>query len=137
VIASSSRRALDEMRRLLQVLRPDAASGELSPVPGLRGLPALAKDMQAAGLRVWLDMEGVPEDPPPVVALTAYRIVQEALTNTLRHGGAGSSADVRVRYGPDDPPESSSVDRPDRRHHDRLRRDMIHSSGVVTLRVNG
>jgi signal transduction histidine kinase len=102
VIASSSRRALDEMRRLLQVLRPDAASGELSPVPGLRDLPALAKDMEAAGLAVRLDMEGVPEDPPPAVALTAYRIVQEALTNTLRHAGAGSSADVRVRYGPDD-----------------------------------
>jgi signal transduction histidine kinase len=100
VIASSSRRALDEMRRLLQVLRPDAASGELSPLPGLRDLPALAKDMEAAGLAVRLDMEGVPEDPSPAVALTAYRIVQEALTNTLRHAGAGSSADVRVRYGP-------------------------------------
>jgi signal transduction histidine kinase len=102
VIASSSRRALDEMRRLLHVLRPDAASGELSPVPGLRDLPALAKEMEAAGLAVRLDMDGVPEDPPPAVALTAYRIVQEALTNTLRHAGAGSTADVRVRYGPHD-----------------------------------
>jgi DNA-binding NarL/FixJ family response regulator/signal transduction histidine kinase len=102
IIAASSRRGLDEMRRLLQVLRPDAASGEPSPVPGLADLPALAADMKAAGLAVRLDMEGVPEDPPPAVALTAYRIVQEALTNTLRHAGAGSSAHVRVRYGPDD-----------------------------------
>jgi signal transduction histidine kinase len=101
VIASSSRRALDELRRLLQVLRPDAAPGELSPVPGLGDLPALVKDMEAAGLAVRLDMDGVPEDPPPAVALTVYRIVQEALTNSLRHAGAGSSADVRVRYGPD------------------------------------
>ncbi len=113
VIASTSRRALDEMRRLLDVLRPDRpAAGELAPAPGLRDLPALAEEFRSAGLAVRLDVrhdagsrsgaaDGARPELPPAVDLTAYRIVQEALTNTLRHAGTGSAADVRIAYGPE------------------------------------
>jgi signal transduction histidine kinase len=93
VISETSRAALTEMRGLLGVLRSDA---DLTPSPGLGGLAELAGRASLAGVRVSLDVRGdtaVPEG----VGLSVYRIVQEAVTNTLKHAHA-STVDVRVRY---------------------------------------
>ena len=93
------RAALAELRRLLEIVRPDSAGDANAPQPGLDRLDALA---QARGRRGSGrgTREGAPVDLPPGVDLSAYRIVQEALTNTLRHAGA-TRADVTVRYGAD------------------------------------
>jgi signal transduction histidine kinase len=100
-IAATGRQALVEMRRLLGVLRGDG-NGEtapsLAPQPGLAQVPSLVEQVGRAGLRVELVVEG-PEAPLPAgVDLSAYRIVQEALTNAVKHGGPGR-AEVLVRYG--------------------------------------
>ena len=73
---------------------------QLSPRPGLADLPALAAQMQAAGLSTTLRIEGTPPPGGESLDLTAYRIVQEALTNTVKHAHA-RQADIRVCYGPD------------------------------------
>ena len=105
-IAATGRQALVEMRRLLGVLRGDGdrdgdGAPSLAPQPGLAQVPSLVEQVGRAGLRVELVVEG-PEAPLPAgVDLSAYRIVQEALTNALRHGGAGQ-ARVMVRYGEHD-----------------------------------
>jgi signal transduction histidine kinase len=76
------------MRRLLGVLRQgDEKSASLAPAPGLADVPALVRQLGQAGLAVELRLDGVPEDVPDGVDLSAYRIVQEGLTNVLRHGG--------------------------------------------------
>lgn len=94
-IERSGREALVEMRRLVGVLREDdGGGGELSPHPGLAQLPALVERIRAAGLTVDVMLEGDCSTLPPAVDLSAYRIVQEALTNTVRH--AGPEALVRV-----------------------------------------
>ncbi|HYN16668.1 MAG TPA: histidine kinase [Actinomycetes bacterium] len=101
-IAATGRQALVEMRRLLGVLRGDGDQApSLAPQPGLAEVPALVEQVGQAGLRVELVVEGTKAALPPGIDLSAYRIVQEALTNALRHGGAGS-ARVLVRYGEDD-----------------------------------
>lgn len=98
------RQALADLRRLLGVLRADEAvagdSGEAPqpPQPGLSQLDALLMPPRAAGLVVEVQVEGDPVELPAGLDLTAYRIVQEALTNTLKHSAA-SSATVRLRYG--------------------------------------
>jgi signal transduction histidine kinase len=97
-IESTGRQALTELRRLFGRVRPLDGSGELAPLPGLAGLEDLIAQVQAAGLRVDLTVEGEPQELPAGVDLSAYRIVQEALTNTLKHARA-SNASVRVRYG--------------------------------------
>jgi signal transduction histidine kinase len=103
-IAATGRQALVEMRRLLGVLRGDGdgdAAPSLAPQPGLAQVPSLVEQVGRTGLRVELVVEG-PEAPLPAgVDLSAYRIVQEALTNAMRHGGPGR-ARVLVRYGQDD-----------------------------------
>jgi signal transduction histidine kinase len=98
-IESIGREALVELRRLLGVVSPDdAADGAgFSPQPGLARLPELLEQVGAGGLRVDLTVEGRPRDLPAGVDLSAFRIVQEALTNTLKHARA-SRADVSVRY---------------------------------------
>jgi signal transduction histidine kinase len=102
-IAATGRQALVEMRRLLGVLRGDGdgdgdAAPSLAPQPGLAQVPSLVEQVGRAGLRVELVVEG-PEAPLPAgVDLSAYRIVQEALTNAVKHGGPGR-AEVLVRYG--------------------------------------
>jgi signal transduction histidine kinase len=93
------RGALTEMRRLVGMLRSDAAD-ELAPQPGLDDLPALFAQVRRAGLPVELEIEGEPRELPVGVELSAYRIVQEGLTNALKHAGE-ARASVRVRYGPD------------------------------------
>ncbi|BDZ47500.1 sensor histidine kinase [Naasia aerilata] len=91
-IATSSRQALSEMRSLLGVLRPDDAAGELAPQPGLGDIPELVAQAQRAGLRVTLTTGGPGDaaEVSEVVALTAYRVVQEALTNAVRHAAAST-----------------------------------------------
>jgi signal transduction histidine kinase len=99
-IERSSREALVEMRRLLGVLRDNDDYATLAPQPGIAQLDALAATMRAAGLPVELTIEGDHTDLPPALDLSAYRIVQEALTNTLKHAGP-ANARVRIRRHPD------------------------------------
>lgn len=87
-----------ELRRLLGVLRADDPAPQLGPQPGMSRLPSLVQEIRAAGLPVELQVDGEPVPLPPGVDLSAYRIVQEALTNTLRHAGR-ATAHVRVHYG--------------------------------------
>jgi signal transduction histidine kinase len=98
-IEAAGREALTEMRVLLRVLRTDPAEAPQSPQPGMAQLPALVEQMQLAGLPVRLSVEGRPRLLPVSVEVTAYRIVQQALTNSLRHAGP-ARADVLVRYRP-------------------------------------
>jgi signal transduction histidine kinase len=99
-IERSSREALVEMRRLLGVLREDDANrtAALTPQPGIDQLEALAASMEAAGLPVELTIDGAHDDLSPALELSVYRIVQEALTNTLKHAGP-TQAHVLVRRG--------------------------------------
>jgi signal transduction histidine kinase len=96
-IEALGRDALGDMRRLLGILRTDPER-EHEPQPSLRRLPELADRVRSAGIAVDVRTEGEVRPLPPGVDLSAYRIVQEALTNTLRHAGAGR-AEVVVRYG--------------------------------------
>jgi signal transduction histidine kinase len=91
------RGALTEMRRLVGMLR-DSSDEPLAPQPGLGDLARLATQMREAGLPVDLVVEGERRDLPVGLELSAYRIVQEALTNALKHAG-DARASVRIRYG--------------------------------------
>jgi signal transduction histidine kinase len=95
-ISSTGREALTELRRLLGVLRSEQTSDERTPQPGTQSLSELAARVRAVGLPVKLDIVGNVDDLPAGVGLGIYRIVQEALTNSLKHAGHGSSAAVRV-----------------------------------------
>jgi signal transduction histidine kinase len=97
-IEATSRAALTELRRLLGVLREDSQpQGELTPVPGLADLDGLLAEVAKAGLAVRLRVEGTPSPLPAGVDLSAYRIVQEALTNVVKHAGP-ARARVVVGY---------------------------------------
>ena len=100
-VEETGRQALTEMRRLLGVLRQDGESPELAPQPGLATLDTLVQQVREAGLPVELSFEGDRTTLPPGIDLSAYRIVQEALTNTLRHAGP-ARAWVAVRYRADE-----------------------------------
>ncbi|MET7656306.1 MULTISPECIES: sensor histidine kinase [unclassified Streptomyces] len=92
--------ALRELKATVSVLREDADSAdELTPAPGLGQLPGLVDSCSAAGLEVTVAVEGPPHPLPPVLDLTAYRIVQEALTNVSKHA-ATRTARVRLGYTP-------------------------------------
>ena len=93
------RAALTEMRRLVGMLRSEG-DDPLTPQPGLRDLPTLVTQVREAGLPVDLEVEGDPRELPVGLELSAYRIVQEALTNALKHAG-DANATVRVAYGAD------------------------------------
>jgi signal transduction histidine kinase len=98
-IEATSRAALIELRRLLGVLRQEGEpQGSLAPVPGLADLDALLAEVSKAGLGVRLRVEGTPSPLPAGVDLSAYRIVQEALTNVVKHAGP-ARAQVVVGYG--------------------------------------
>ncbi|MEU6386554.1 sensor histidine kinase [Streptomyces bauhiniae] len=99
-ISSTGRQALAEMRRLLGVLRTGEhqESGEYVPQPDVRQIDDLIEQCRDSGLPVDFKVEGTPRPLPSGVELTAYRIVQEALTNTRKHGGAEAGASVRLVY---------------------------------------
>jgi signal transduction histidine kinase len=95
-----SRQALGELRSVLGVLRADGADAPLVPSPGLDRLGELAAHTRTAGIAVRVVEEGAPRPVPAGVDAAAYRIVQEALTNTVRHSG-GHTATIRLCYDPD------------------------------------
>ena len=131
-VSATGRRALADTRRLLGVLRQNPSADEqhgvdgqhgvpehgvlehgvlehgvlehgvLQPVPDLGELDALLERVRAAGLPTTYEVKGVAGDVPAGVQLTVYRLIQEALTNTLKHGGADAHASVRVTYLPDE-----------------------------------
>ena len=100
-VERAGRTALAEMRRLLAAMRRDGEEVEFTPQPGLDGLDSLLDAVGRAGLPVELHVDGDPFPLPRGIDLSAYRIVQEGLTNALKHARA-SDADVTVRYRPDE-----------------------------------
>jgi signal transduction histidine kinase len=98
IIETTTRRSLAEMRLLVSVLRdPRDTDAELSPAPGLGDLDRLVSDTAVAGVAVDLRIDGDVRPLPPVADLSAYRIVQEALTNVVRHAGP-TRAHVLISY---------------------------------------
>ncbi|MGX1132233.1 signal transduction histidine kinase [Streptomyces glaucescens] len=99
-ISSTGRQALAEMRRLLGVLRTGEhqEGGEYVPQPDVEQIEDLVEQCRVSGLPVDFKVEGTPRPLPSGVELTAYRIVQEALTNTRKHGGPNAGASVRLVY---------------------------------------
>ncbi|MFF9771398.1 sensor histidine kinase [Streptomyces sp. NPDC014636] len=99
-ISSTGRQALAEMRRLLGVLRTGEhqEGGEYVPQPDVEQIDDLVEQCRSSGLPVDFKVEGTPRPLPSGVELTAYRIVQEALTNTRKHGGPNAGASVRLVY---------------------------------------
>jgi signal transduction histidine kinase len=100
-IEASSRQAVAELHRLLGFLRQAGDPDDLAPQPGLSQLRRLAASMRNSDLAVDVSIEGEMRSLPPTVDVSAYRIVQEALTNTLKHSVASHAA-VHVRYWPDE-----------------------------------
>jgi signal transduction histidine kinase len=98
-LEASGRQSLSEMRRLLTVLRDDDELA-LEPLPGMDQLDALVSATRQAGVDVSVQIEGQPEPLAPGIDLTAFRIVQEALTNTIKHAGP-AHARLTVRYSSD------------------------------------
>ena len=100
-VEQAGRAALAEMRRLLGAMRHDGQELELTPQPGLDGLDSLLEEVGRAGLPVQLHLDGDPFPLPRAMDLSAYRIIQEGLTNALKHAQA-SHADVTLRYRTDE-----------------------------------
>jgi signal transduction histidine kinase len=99
-VSSTAREALAETRRLLGILRADGGPELRQPLPGLPDLEGLFTRVRAAGLPIRYERIGPTGDTPPGVQLVVFRLVQEALTNTMKHAGPGASAAVRLRLGP-------------------------------------
>ena len=100
-IADTSRSTLQEMRRLLGVLRDEDGARAHAPAPGLADLGRLVDDVRGAGVPVSLAVEGTPDAVPHGVELSVYRVVQEGLTNVIKHAGS-AHASVTVRCRPDE-----------------------------------
>ena len=98
-VSQSSRAALAEVRRIVGTVRSEAGDGLYNPLPGLASIDALAADLTVAGLPVEVTVEGERTPLPAALDLTAYRIVQESLTNVVKHAGP-ARAQVTVRYEP-------------------------------------
>jgi signal transduction histidine kinase len=97
-IESSGRDALVELRRLLGILRSEDEQLAVGPQPGLGSLQSLVEQVRASGLRVQVRIEGEPVHLPAGIDLSAYRIVQEALTNVVKHAGDRAVAEVVINY---------------------------------------
>ncbi|GAA1853305.1 hypothetical protein GCM10009687_20120 [Asanoa iriomotensis] len=96
------RSSLAEMRRLLAAGRTESAEdARLAPLPGIDAIPGLVDQLRSTGMRIDLRIEGAPAVMPAAVDLSAYRIVQEALTNTLKHAGPDAGAWVRLEFDPE------------------------------------
>ncbi|MEU7893817.1 sensor histidine kinase [Nonomuraea sp. NPDC049152] len=100
-ISGTGRQALTDMRRCLGVLRADEPDALRHPMPGIAQLESLADQIRATGLPTRLTLEGDCAPVPAAAQLTVYRLVQEALTNTLKHAPPGTHAEVRVRVSPE------------------------------------
>jgi signal transduction histidine kinase len=100
-VSATGRQALAEMRRLLGVLQNDDRSSMLVPQPGLPQIDQLVEQVRAAGLPVTLEIAGDGRGLPAGAQLTVFRLVQESLTNCLKHAGASAVARVRLRYSAD------------------------------------
>jgi signal transduction histidine kinase len=98
-IENTGRDALGELRRLVGFLRDDESTATRGPQPGVGELRGLIDTMREAGVATQLEIEGTPVTLPPAIGLCVYRVVQEALTNTLKHADA-DHASVRLRYEP-------------------------------------
>jgi signal transduction histidine kinase len=98
-IGTTGRQALTEMRRMLGVLRDGDGQAALAPQPGIDQLPELVEQMRSTGLPVELAVGGAPVSLPAGMELTVYRIVQEALTNVMKHAGPAAAARVELHYG--------------------------------------
>jgi signal transduction histidine kinase len=101
-IGSTGRQALSEMSHLLGVLHADPAAPEFTPSPGVAEIPGLVAQAREAGMRVAHTVEGTALPVTGGLSVTAYRIVQEALTNVRKHAGPGAAAEVSLRYGEDE-----------------------------------
>ena len=99
-VSATAREALAETRSLLGILRADSGLELRQPLPGLSDLESLFARVRAAGLPVRYERSGPPADTPPGVQLVVFRLIQEALTNTMKHAGPGVSAAVRLRLAP-------------------------------------
>jgi signal transduction histidine kinase len=104
-IGDTGRTSLTEMRKMLGLLkedvRADLDTDQPRPQPGVSQLPELIENVCQAGLAVEYQVTGQPRDLPALLGLTAYRIVQEGLTNTLKHAGPGARTSVQLDYGPE------------------------------------
>ncbi|WP_232828402.1 sensor histidine kinase [Kribbella monticola] len=103
-IGDTGRASLTEMRKMLGLLKQDAQPDNLDPnqprpQPGVSSLPELIDNVRQTGLSVDYQVTGTPRDLPALLGLTAYRIVQEGLTNTLKHAGPGARTSVRLDFG--------------------------------------
>jgi signal transduction histidine kinase len=114
-VSATGHQALDEMRRLLGVLRTEDDPGSRQPQPGMAQIDGLFDQVRATGLTAGLTVMGTPAAMPPGAELTVYRIVQEALTNTLKHAAGPTRVSVTIAYLPG----SVTVDV----HDDGARRD--------------
>jgi signal transduction histidine kinase len=95
-VEQAGRQALDELRHLLGVLRPGNESSEMGPQPGCADLPRLVEEVERAGLQVSMALDTGPRQLPARTELAIYRIVQETLTNVLKHAGPDAHAQVRI-----------------------------------------
>jgi signal transduction histidine kinase len=102
-IGDTGRASLTEMRKMLGLLKQDEQNeldpNQPRPQPGVSSLPELIDNVREAGLNVAYDVTGEPRDLPALLGLTAYRIVQEGLTNTLKHAGPGARTSVSLDFG--------------------------------------
>ncbi|MFV2058402.1 MAG: sensor histidine kinase, partial [Thiohalomonadales bacterium] len=95
-VENAGREALDELRHLLAVLRPKNNLDGLGPQPGVADIPRLVEQLAQTGLKITLSMQDVPSNLPARVDLSSYRIVQEALTNVLKHAEPNTKTEVRL-----------------------------------------